>query len=113
MSALDDAVEDLANDMLSENGQSFVYVRGTTSTTVTLIRSQQQSVYVDDGDGHITEVQPVDFLCLTTALPYAVPKRGDRIAGDGMTYELQPTVGESVFRQINPMMTRLHAKRVK
>jgi len=113
MSIFDDATEDLMDDLLSDAGGSFVYIRGTTSTTVTAIKSQQASVYIDDGDGHVTEVQPVDFILLTTALPYTTPERGDRLVGGGKTYELQPTVGEKVFRQINPRMTRLHAKRVR
>lgn len=113
MSDFDDAIGDMTTDLLTEAGGSFVYHRGTTSTTITLRKSTLPPVQMENGEGVIIEVRPVDFIALTTALPYAVPLAGDKITGDGETFELQPTTGQKVWRQISPQMTRLHTNKVK
>jgi len=108
----DDAIGDMTIELLAEAGGSFVYIRGITSTTVTLRKSVQQSVILEPEPGMQIEVKPVDFIILTTALPYDPPERGDRIVGDGMTFEVMPTVSEKVFRRISQQMTRIHTKQV-
>ena len=108
----DNAIGDMVDDLLTEGGETWVYCRGNVTATLTARRSIQRPLLIDSGTGSIVEVRPVDFILLTTALPYAVPERGDLIKGDGKTYELQPTVGEKVWRQISPQMTRLHTKQI-
>jgi hypothetical protein len=112
MSDFDDAIGSMTTDLLTEAGGSFVYLRGNTSTTITLRKSQQRSEFIEAGNGIITEVRPIDFIGLTTAFPYDPPERGDRIVGGGMTFELQPGVGEKVFRRISQQMTRVHTKQI-
>jgi hypothetical protein len=112
MSDFDDAIGDMTQDLLTEAGGSFVYHRGTTSTTITLRKSTLQPVQMENGEGVIIEVRPVDFIGLTTAMPYTVPLAGDRITGGGEKFELQPTTGQKVFRKISPQMIRLHTNKI-
>ena len=112
MSDFDDAIGGMTTDLLTEAGTSCVYLRGNTATTITLRKSQQQSTFLDQGNGQMTEVRPVDFIGLTSALPYT-PERGDRIVCAGNTYEVLPGVGEMVYRQISSQMTRIHTKRIR
>jgi hypothetical protein len=113
MSDFDDAIGGMTTDLLAEAGGAFVYHRGTVSTTITLRKSTLQPTLMEGSDGVIVEVRPIDFLALTSALPYAVPMAGDQITGGGETFELQPMTGEKVWRQISPQMTRLHTKKIK
>lgn len=113
MSDFDTAVIDMTNDLLDDAGGSFVYHRGNGSATLTARKSVGQSVTVDAGDGVVMEVHPVDFICLTTALPYDPPEKGDTITGGGLTYEVMPTVSEKVYRQITGGMTRIHTQRIR
>lgn len=105
-------ISDAASDLLTEAGGSFVYIRGNQTTTLTLRKSVQQPMLMDQGNGHILEVRPVDFIGLTTALPYDPPERGDIIKGGGMTFEVVPTTGEKVFRRITQTVTRIHTKQI-
>jgi hypothetical protein len=113
MSDFDDAIGDMTDILLDEAGGAFVYHRGAESASITLRRSGQMPYQVDNGNGQIVEVRTVDFIAKTTSLPYAVPLRGDKITGGGLTYEVNPPPGgDKVFRQISPQMTRLHTKQV-
>lgn len=113
MSDFDDAIGDMTSDLLTEAGLSCVYLRGTTSTTLTMRKSSGQPYPVDAGNGLIVEVRPVDFICLTSALPYVQPMQGDRVVCGGLKFEVHPPTGDKVFRQISPQMTRIHTKQVK
>ena len=108
----EDAATIATQALLDFAGESCVYIRGASSTAITLRRSSLAPQYMDTGNGLIVEVRPVDFIGLTSALPYAVPQAGDRIVCGGNRYELTPTTGDKVFRQITPTMTRLHTKLV-
>ena len=112
MSDFDTAVSDMTTDLLAVAGGSFVYFRGTSSTTITLRKSVQPSYQVETTTGSIVEVRPVDFIGLTADMPYTPPERGDRITGGGETFEVQPTTSEKVFRKITSTMTRIHAKQI-
>lgn len=113
MSDFDDEIGDMTTDLLTEAGSPCVYIRGTETTTMTLRKSTLQSIFMDAGEGVQVEVRPVDFIGLTTALPYSLPKQGDRIKCGGQAYEVNPTVSEKVFRQISPQMIRIHTIQVK
>ena len=112
MSDFDDDITDMTEDLLAVAGDSFVYSRGATDTTLTLRKSVLPSYQIDSGNGMLVEVRPVDFIGLTTALPYDPPLRGDRIVGGGQTFEVLPTVSEKVFRRITQTMTRVHTKQI-
>ena len=112
MSDFDDAIGNMTSELLTEAGSSCVYIRGNVTATVTLRKSSQQSQFLDAGNGTQIEVRPVDFIGLTTAMPYAIPLRGDRIKCGGLLYEVQPTVSEKVYRVISPQMMRIHTKQV-
>lgn len=112
MSDFDDAIGDMTSELLVEAGSSCVYIRGNVTATVTLRKSAQQSQFLDTGTGQQIEIRPVDFIGLTSAMPYATPLRGDRIKCGGVVYEVQPTVSEKVFRVIGPQMMRIHTKQV-
>jgi len=113
MSDFDDAIGEMTIDFLVEAGTSCVYRRGNTTATITLRKSQQPSYQIDSGNGSLIEVTPVDFVGLTTALPYDPPERGDRITIGSTAFEVQPTTSEKVFRRISQQMTRIHTKQVK
>ena len=108
----EDATTTLTETLLAFAGESCVYIRGASSTTITLRRSTLAPQYMDTGTGQITEVRPVDFIGLAVSLPYAVPLAGDRITCGGSRYEVTPTTGEKCFRQITSTMIRIHTKQV-
>ncbi len=112
MSDFDDAIGTMTTDLLTEAGLSVTYVRGNVSSTITLRKSVQPVSVIDTGNGHYLEVRPVDFIGLTTALPYDPPERGDKLIVGGETFEVQPTTSEKVFRRISQQMTRIHTKQV-
>ncbi len=112
MSDLDDAVGDMVTDLLTEAGRSVTYYRsGVSQGTVTMSRQRQPSQYLDNGQGGIVEVVPIDFVCLTADLP-VTPQRGDQITVGSDRYEVMPTIGEKVFRRLSDQMTRIHTKQV-
>lgn len=113
MSDFDDAIGEMAGTLLAEAGSSFVYSRGATSTTITLRKSVQQSIVIDSGTGSVVEVHPVDFIGLTTAMPFDPPVKGDMITNGTNSWELHPTVSDKVYRRLSSQMTRLHAKQVR
>lgn len=112
MSDFDDAVGDMATDLLAEAGGSFVYLRDNVTTTVTARKSVMAPILIETVSGNTIEVRPVDFLMLTADLPYPIPLKGDQFKAGGLTWEVQPTTSEKVFRQISPQMTRIHTKQV-
>ena len=113
MSDLDDAVGEMAEDLLVTAGRTVTYYRGGVAAgTPTMSKQSQPSLYVDNGNGGLIEVSPVDFVVKTSALPFDPPLRGDRLVVGGETFEVLPTVGEKVFRRISPQMTRIHTKQV-
>jgi hypothetical protein len=113
VSDFDDAIGGMTDDLLTEAGESCIYIRGTESTTITLRRSPGRSQYIDNGNGGVIEIRPTDWIARTSALPYAIPQAGDIITVAGKRYELQPFGGEKVFRVTSPQMTRLHSKQVQ
>jgi len=112
VSGFDDAVFGVVSDLLTFAGESVTYLRGNQSATLTMRRSTQSPQYIDNGNGSIQEVRPVDFIGLASDLPYAVPEAGDRIHTAGRRFEVCPTTGEKVFRQITATMIRVHTKEV-
>jgi len=112
MSDFDNAIGEMTEDLLTEAGGSFVYRRGSVSTTITLNMQKQPSEIVEVGGIQI-QIHPVDFKGLTTSLPYDPPRKGDLIIGGGKKYEVHPTTSELVFRRISPKMTRIHAKLIE
>ena len=112
MSDFDDAIGDMTEDLLTEAGGSFVYRRGSVSTTITLNMQKQPSELIEVGGIQI-QIHPIDFKGLTSSLPYDPPMKGDIITGGGKRYEVQPTTSEVVHRRISPKMTRIHAKQIE
>lgn len=108
----EDAVTQATESLLAFAGESCTYLRGASSAVVTLRRSSLAPQYMDTGVGQVVEVRPVDFIGLTSSLPYAIPQAGDRIVCGGNRYEVTPTTGDKVYRQITPTMTRIHTKQV-
>ena len=108
---IDDDIEDMVTDFLLVGGESCTYSRGVLSSTMTLRRSGQRPVMIDF-DGLFMEVRGVDFIGLTSALPYGEPIAGDRITLGGITYEVMPTTGEKNNRQLSTKMIRIHTKQV-
>lgn len=109
----DSDITDATTDLLTEAGGSFVYIRGNQTATVTMRKSEQTPLQIDSGSGSILEVMSVDFILLTTSLPYAVPLQGDLIRGGGKTYRVQPVTGDKCYFQKSPTMTRIHTVQVK
>jgi len=99
-------------DLLDDAGRSVTYYRGGVSQgTVTMSRQRQPSQYLDNGQGGIVEVVPIDFVCVTADLS-VTPQRGDQIVVGNERYEVMPTVGEKVYRRLSDQMTRIHTKQV-
>lgn len=113
MPDLDDAVGEMVTDLHEVAGRTVTYYRGGVNRgTLTMSRHRQQSQYVDNGQGGIIEVTPVDFIALTSELILDPPIKGDKIVVAGETFEVLPTTGEKVFRRIGDQMTRIHTKQV-
>ena len=112
MTDFDDAIGDMTQDLLTEAGTSCVYNQDTTSTAITMRKSTLQPMLVDNGDGVIVEMRPVDFICLSSAFPHDQPLRGDSITIGAETFEVQASNGEKCWRQISPQMLRIHTKQV-
>ena len=112
MSDFDDAIGDAVDDLLTEAGVACVYIRGNETTSITLRKSTLQPVVIDNGSGHLVEIQPVDFIGKTITLPYDPPIQGDRIKVSGETFEINPVITEKCYRRISPQMTRMHCKKV-
>lgn len=106
-------ITDATQDLLTEAGGSFVYVRGNMTATVTMRKSDQLPLQIDSGNGSILEMMPVDFIALTSALPFAIPLQGDLIRAGGKTYRVQPVTGDKCYFQKSPTMTRIHTVQVK
>ena len=113
MTDFDDAIGDATTTLLAEAGGTFTYCRGATEFTgLSARKSTMPALQMENGEGLVIEVRPVDFIFLTSSLPYPKPEAGDRITDGTEVWELMPTVGEKVFRQISPQMIRLHTKKV-
>lgn len=111
--SVDSDVEDATETLLDEWGSSGLYIRDNATTTITSMRrsvGQSQQVEIN---GTLVEYIPVDFILLTSALPYTEPRRGDRIKYGSSVYEVSTPGGEKVFRQITATMTRIHTQQVK
>ncbi len=113
MPDFDDAIGDMVDDLLTEAGRSVTCLRGGVAAgTITMRKSPQPSQYIDNGNGGLIEISPVDFIGKTSELLFDPPLRGDQFVVAGETFEVLPTVGEKVFRRISPQMTRIHTKQV-
>lgn len=112
MSGFESAVTSMTETLLAFAGESCVYLRGSSSATLTARRSTLPSQYLDSGNGSIVEVRAVDFIALASAIPFAVPLPGDRITCAGKRFEVAATTGEKCFRQITPTMIRIHTKEI-
>ncbi len=111
MSALDDAVGEMVDDLLAEAGAVVSYLRGGIEIgTLTMSLQRQPSQYIDNQQGGLIEITPVDFIAKTSDLPSFPPLRGDQIVIGGETFEVVPTTGEKVFRRVSYQMTRIHTK---
>ena len=101
-------------DLLAERGQSVLYCRGSQTSTVSMVKQQQQTMMVEPGDGLSVEMVIVDFKCLSSALPYSVPRQGDRLKVGGQTFEVCPQPGgNKVYEQRTATVTRIHTVQVK
>lgn len=109
---LDDGITRMMSLLTQFSGTEAVYIRGNATTTVTLRKCVQPAIQLDTGTGHIIEVSPVDFLGSTSTLPYAEPVKGDRIKVGSETFEVDPVVGNTVYRRVSPALTRIHTKKV-
>lgn len=110
---LDDAVGEMAEDFLAEAGESWSYIRGVTTYTVTMRRSAMRPVTLETNEGFI-EVRPIDFIGLVSDMTsFYPPQRGDEITNGTSTYEVMPTTGEKCFRALSPKMVRIHTKQTE
>lgn len=112
MSAFDDAVDDMTDDLLNEAGESYSYVAPQGTAIVTMAMSSPQPFQIDSGNGFVVEVRPVDFKIRTGDLPYGDPVPGHKIKRGSNVYEVHPLANEKCFYQMNGQMTRIHTKLV-
>lgn len=113
MPDMEDAVGEMVTDLHAEAGRTVTYLRdGISLGTMTMSRHRQPTSYLDNGQGGVIEVTPVDFIALTEELLVDPPLRGDQIMVGTDRYEVLPTIGEKVFRRISDEMTRIHTKQV-
>lgn len=111
---LDDGLETLADELILFGGQEFIYRNGAGGATETVSARicRQPPIGIDNGNGLIIEVRPVDFIVKTIDLPYGKPAKGHRIETGSTVYEVQPTVSEKCFRELNAHFTRIHTKQI-
>ena len=112
MSGMDNDIGDMATDLLTAAGDAYTYRIGAggATATVTAVKSSPPSFQIDNGNGLLIEVRPVEFKMLTSALPYGNPVKGQRLERGGSVWEIQPTTGEKCFYRQSPQMTRIHSK---
>jgi len=112
MSSMENDIGDMVTDLLTAAGDAYNYRNGAggATATVTAVKSSPPSFQIDNGNGLLIEVRPVEFKMLTSALPYGNPVKGQRLERGGSVWEIQPTTGEKCFYQQSPQMTRIHSK---
>lgn len=112
MPDFDDAIGDMTEDLLDEAGEEYTYRNqaGGATATVTAVKSSPPSFQIDNGNGLLIEVRPVEFKMLTSDLPFGNPVKGQRFERGMNVWEIQPTAGEKCFYQQSPQMTRIHTK---
>lgn len=115
MSDFDDDVGAMASDLLVAAGDAYTYRNGAGGAvaTVTAVKSSPPSFQIDNGDGLLIEVRPVDFKMKTSDLPFGNPVKGQRFERLGSVWEVQPTTSEKCFYQQSPQMTRIHTKLIQ
>ena len=107
--AHEDLIADDFTELLVERGQSVLYCRGSQTATVSMVKQQQRAEQIEAGDGLSIEMVIVDFKCLTSALPYTVPRQGDRLKSGGKTWEVCPQPGgNKCYEQRTATVTRIH-----
>lgn len=119
MGLLSDGAEFLRDTLLSEDvgGVEVTYSRhGETSITGLVAMRGRSNFRTTDSEGRsILIVSDRDYIVDPDDITYGDPKRGDRIADDGQTYEVWPVIpGESHFKKCDEdgALIRLHCKRV-
>ena len=112
MSSMDNDIGDMVTDLLTAAGDAYTYRNGAggATATVTAVKSSPPSFQIDNGNGLLIEVRPVEFKMLTSALPYGNPVKGQRLERGGSVWEIQPTTSEKCFYQQSTQMTRIHSK---
>lgn len=99
------------NALLAQWGKTCTYRRRLETHSLTAYASEQSSDFADQNNV-ITEVQSTDFICLTSALEFGDPQKGDMLEIDGTKYQVQPTNSEKCFRRRVATTTRIHAKQI-
>ena len=115
MSDFDDAIGDMTDDLLDEAGDEYTYRNGLggEAETVTAVKSSPPPFQIDNGQGLLIEVRPVEFKMKTADLPFGNPVKGQRFERLGNVWEVQPTTSDKVFYQQSPQMTRIHTKLIQ
>mgnify|MGYP000997170060 CR=1 FL=1 len=112
-----DAMDWIAERLHRHASKQVVYSRG--ADTVTVDATIGRTVFeVVRGDGIVEHAESRDFLILTNTLilggSKTIPKRGDRIKEDGLTFEVLAPGTEPHFRFSDPYrrLYRIHTKQV-
>ena len=112
MPAFIDAQETHVDRLLAQAGEEYTYRNGAggATDTITLVRSTPPPFQIDNGNGLLIEVRPVEFAAKAADLPFGNPVRGQRIERGGSVWEIQPTTSEKCYHQPSDHMLWIHAK---
>lgn len=117
MSAFRTAIDELADDLIEEIGETVAYRRGSTTLSLSAVVGASREATVD-ANGLMTVVRYRDFLIRRDELTLGAPAVGDRIertvAGVVETWEVCPTSDDRGFADSDRegIKYRVHCKRV-
>lgn len=101
-----------SDSFLSREGSEWTYSRGAVTDTITLYKSDQQPVVVDDGSGNLTEILMVDFRGLTADFSgFSRPQAGDKITDGTDTFLVSPKIGTKAYHTVGSMI-HIYTKQV-
>ena len=98
-------------------GRSVVYTQGATSVTLRCVLGQTQ-FSAESGDGMVSITNVDDFIFIVSELASSgtpiVPRKGDTIVRDGVTYTVFTVGSDAQYRYSDQekVLIRVHARKV-
>lgn len=109
--SLADVATEVAEALLEDSGSNWTYSRGATRATISLYKSDQPPIAIDQGSGLIVEVIQTSFRGLVSSFAdFGNPKQGDKITDGASTYEVRP-VADKCYYTIGGLI-HIHAVQV-
>lgn len=108
---LSDVASAVAVKLLAKTGSSWTYKRGIQTATLTLFKSDQPPVVIDQGNGLVIEATVVSFRGkVSDFTAFEKPKNGDKITDGTATFEVMQ-LGDKCYYTVGGLM-HIHTKQV-